>query len=173
MKYIEQILEHFQTHFIQYLFTIGLILLFVIIRELIMKIISRHTRLNSIAKSRELYVKKLISLTTLLSFATLIGMIWEISFQGLSIYFASIFTVVGVGLFATWSILSNLTASVILFFFFPHRIGKRIKILDGENSVEGKIIDITLFYLKIETIEGNHFSYPNNLAIQKPVLQLD
>lgn len=170
MKYFDQTIAHFEDHIIQYLLTLGLVIIFLLARAAALRIIRRHSILNSIAKSRELYVRKLISLATSLLFITLIGMVWEISFKGLSIYFASIFTVVGVGLFATWSILSNLTASVILFFFFPHRIGERIKIIDGDNSVEGKVVDITLFYLKIETDEGQHYSYPNNLAIQKPVL---
>ena len=95
----------------------------------------------------------------------------EVSFQGLSLYFASIFTVIGVALFATWSVLSNLTASVILFFFFPYRIGRKVKIIDGDNSIEGQIVDITLFHIKVETEDDRIVAYPNNLAIQKPIMQ--
>lgn len=101
---------------------------------------------------------------------TVLGAIWEISIQGLSLYFASILTVIGVALFATWSVLSNLTSSIFLFFFFPYRIGQKVRIIDSENSVEGIILDINLFYIKIEIEDGNIVAYPNNLAIQRPMI---
>jgi MscS family membrane protein len=76
---------------------------------------------------------------------------------------------VGVGLFANWSMLSNITASIIIFFFYPYKVGESIKIIDGENSVEGTVMDITLFNIEIKTAEGRTVTYPNNLAIQKPM----
>ncbi len=171
MEYWENTLKHLENNMIQYLVTLVLIVAFLITRSLVMRLVKRHAQKYLINKSRELYIRKLISVAVVLVFATVIGMVWELSLKGLSIYFASIFTVVGVGLFASWSILSNLTASVILFFFFPHKIGEKVKIIDGENSVEGKIVDISLFYMKIETAEKEIYSYPNNLAIQKPIRQ--
>ena len=148
-----------------------MVFLFIIVRSVVRKLVIRHARKNKMAYSRELYVKKLIMVIQVLLFLTIIGVIWEISLKGLSLYFASVFTVIGVGLFANWSILSNMTASVILFFFFPYRIGNKIKIIDGDNSVEGTIVDITLFYMQIETDEKKKYSYPNNLAIQKAILE--
>lgn len=156
---------------LQVLITIVMVFLFIIVRSVVRKLVIRHARKNKMAYSRELYVKKLIMVIQVLLFLTIIGVIWEISLKGLSLYFASVFTVIGVGLFANWSILSNMTASVILFFFFPYRIGNKIKIIDGDNSVEGTIVDITLFYMQIETDEKKKYSYPNNLAIQKAILE--
>ena len=46
-----------------------------------------------------------------------------------------------------------------------------MKIVDKDMAVEGLVIDITLFYIKIKTEEGQIISYPNNLAIQKPIQQ--
>ncbi|MFT6133806.1 MAG: small-conductance mechanosensitive channel [Cyclobacteriaceae bacterium] len=100
---------------------------------------------------------------------TVIGAIWEISFQGLSFYFASIFTIVGVALFANWSILSNLTASVIIFFFLPYKVGDTIKVVDGESSVTGIIRDIGLFQIVILTDDKRQVAYFNNLFLQKPI----
>ncbi|MEL6556964.1 MAG: mechanosensitive ion channel domain-containing protein [Bacteroidota bacterium] len=156
---------------LQVLLTIVMVFLFIIVRSIVRKLVIKHARKNKMAYSRELYVKKLIMVVQVLLFLTIIGVIWEISLKGLSLYFASVFTVIGVGLFANWSILSNMTASVILFFFFPYRIGNKIRIIDGDNSVEGTVVDITLFYIQIETDEKKKYSYPNNLAIQKAILE--
>ena len=114
-------------------------------------------------------MKKLTNIMMLALSISILGAVWEISIRGISLYFASILTVLGVALFATWSVLSNLTCSIFLFFFFPYRIGQKVKIIDGDNSLEGVILDINLFYIKIETDEGNIVAYPNNLAIQKPI----
>ena len=80
---------------------------------------------------------------------------------------------VGVGLFATWSIVSNITASVILFFFFPFKEGSKVKIVDGDNSVEGTVHALSLFSIKIKLEDNTEIYYPNNLAIQKGIIHLD
>ena len=151
--------------------SVGIIILYLLTRNIIRRLIRRHGEKHKFDKSRMLYIKKVTGLASFIVFGTLLGFTWEISLSGLSLYFASIFTVVGVALFAHWSILSNLTASVILFFFFPYRVGTNIRIQDGDNSVEGLIIDITMFYIEIELEDGRIASYPNNLAIQKPSMQ--
>ncbi|MEQ9301434.1 MAG: mechanosensitive ion channel family protein [Cyclobacteriaceae bacterium] len=155
------------------LVTVGLTVLFVVIRSVTLRLIRRHSVKSNVPRDRQIYIRKLSTTLVLLLYLTVIGAAWEISLKGLSVYFASIFTVVGVALFATWSMLSNLTASIIIFFFFPYRIGQRVKIVDGDNSIEGKIADITLFYILIETLDNKMCSYPNNLAIQKPLLLSD
>lgn len=155
------------------LVSLGLTVLFMIIRSVMLQLIRRHSKKSNVPQDRQVYIKKLSSTLILLLYLTVLGAAWEISLKGLSVYFASIFTVVGVALFATWSMLSNLTASIIIFFFFPYRIGQKVKIIDGDNSIEGTIMDITLFYVMIETMDHKMCSYPNNLAIQKPLLLSD
>ena len=77
--------------------------------------------------------------------------------------------VLGVGFFAQWSLLSNLTASVILFFNHPVRIGSRIRILDKDFDLTGEVKDITGFYFFIETDKGETITFPNSLIMQKGI----
>jgi small-conductance mechanosensitive channel len=67
---------------------------------------------------------------------------------------------------------SNITAAVILFFFFPFKIGSSIKIIDGDHSVKGQVLGISLFSIRIELEDGSEVYYPNNLAIQKGIVYL-
>ncbi|NIW50111.1 MAG: mechanosensitive ion channel, partial [Gammaproteobacteria bacterium] len=67
-------------------------------------------------------------------------------YKGLLVFASSFFAIVGVALFAQWSILSNITASVIIFFTSNAKIGDKIKVVDGDNTVSGIIRDIGLFY---------------------------
>ena len=87
-----------------------------------------------------------------------------------SCIFTSIFAVLGVALFAQWSILSNVTASLIIFFFFPYRVGDTIRIQDDKEILEGCIQEITLFHLLIKRSEGDIISYPNSLVFQKAII---
>jgi MscS family membrane protein len=153
--------------------TILLFIIYLITRKIVSKLIKRHATMLMHSRSRVAYVIKLSNFGLSLVFLTLLALVWEISFRGLSIYFASFFTIVGVAFFASWSILSNVTAYTILFFYFPFKIGSRIRIIDGDNSVEGKIEDITLFFIKIKLPTGERVTYPNNLAIQKAIKEMD
>ena len=85
------------------------------------------------------------------------------------LFISSILTVVGVGFFAQWSILSNVTAGIILFFSFPFKIGDRIRVMDKDFPIEAEIKDISSFYTLLKTDSGAQISIPNNLLLQKAI----
>lgn len=149
--------------------TILLIFLFLIVKKIISRIIRTHEKTLNTNESRTIYIIKIKNFALSLLFLVLIAMVWDVSLKGLSIYFASFFTIVGIAFFAGWSLLSNVTAYAILFFYFPFRIGSSIRIIDGDNSVEGKIEDLSIFFLKIRLSSGEIVTYPNNVALQKPI----
>ena len=98
-----------------------------------------------------------------------LAIIWGFNSKDLAIFVSSILAVLGVGFFASWSILSNITASVILFFNHPIRIGDRIRILDKDFNLTGEIKDITSFFLFLKTDEGENISLPTSLIMQKGI----
>jgi len=102
-----------------------------------------------------------------------LAIVWNVELGGISVLASSVFAVIGVALFAQWSILSNLTSSIIIFFTFPARVGDKIKIMDGDNSVKGEITEISLFHIEILDEEKNKILYPNNLFIQKPIMNIN
>lgn len=88
----------------------------------------------------------------------------------LGLIISSVFAVIGVALFATWSILSNITAGIILFFYFPYKIGDRIRLQDKDFTDEAIIIDIQSFTVHLLKNDGELLTYPNNLLLQKGVV---
>lgn len=145
------------------------IMVFFVLRGISKKLISNQSKKHGFDKSRSVYTNKFFNFSWLLLLLVAFGFIWDVSFKGL---FASFFAIAGVALFANWSILSNVTASVILFFNFPFKIGSKIKIMDKDDSVQGIVKDITFFAILIQTESGDLVSYPNNVAIQKAIVQL-
>lgn len=166
-------LSKIPTSYLQAGFTILLVIIYFIGTLFIKKAISARSEKNRFELSRRKYTTKFFNFVWALIVLTLIAIVWDVSFRGLSIYFASVFTVIGVAFFAQWSILSNITSAIILFFNYSFKIGNEIRIIDGENSVTGKIIDIQSFHFLIRTKDGETVSYPNNLIIQKPIILLN
>ena len=143
-----------------------------VINRVASRLIKRYGRKHDLGLARVVYTIKYFRFVIFIFCLMLLGIIWDISFEGLSVYFLSFFTVAGIALFAAWSILSNITAGIILFFYFPYRIGDRIRIMDGDNSVEGIIFDLNMFSVIIKNDEGQKVTYPNNLALQKGIIHL-
>ena len=98
-----------------------------------------------------------------------IVIIWGVKKDQIFLFISSVFAVAGVASFAQWSILSNITAGIILFFSYPFKIGDRIKIHDKDFPIEGEIVDIKAFYVVLKSSDGELITYPNNLIMQKGV----
>ncbi|MCD8073198.1 MAG: mechanosensitive ion channel family protein, partial [Alistipes sp.] len=81
----------------------------------------------------------------------------------------SILALLGVALFALWSILSNITAGIIMFFGAPFRIGDEITIIDKDTPIDAVIENIHGFYTHIRTPDNRLIVIPNNLFLQKIV----
>jgi len=156
--------------------TIGTIAVIIILRLIGRTTVRRIGRLSGIAEARtKLITKYLYAVLNFLGIGA-ITFIWGVNFQDLGLLFSSIFAVIGVALFAQWSILSNITAGVILFFSFPFKIGDQVKILDKEIIDEQNeddniylIEDIKAFHILLRRSNGVLITYPNNLMLQKAV----
>lgn len=144
-----------------------------VLRWIISRLINRHIKKNKFEVSRRLYLVKVINLFITILAGGILVLIWSVKVNELTTFLTAFFTVIGVALFAQWSILSNITASFILFFNFPFKVGSKIRIIDGDNTVAGIITDITLFSIRIMNDQGEHIAYPNSLALQKPIHTID
>ena len=82
---------------------------------------------------------------------------------------STLLTALGVGFFATWSLLSNITSGIILFFNHPLKLGDTIKILDKDYPFEGEITELNYFFIHLRTIDGEIVTIPNSLLLQKSV----
>lgn len=152
--------------------TISIIIISFLISRASDYFITKFGEKKKILPKRIYYVSKFLHVLLIFILLMVLAIVWNVQLGGVMVFASSIFAVIGVALFAQWSILSNLTSSIIIFFTFPSRIGDDIKVIDGDNSIVGEIIDITLFQIVILDKEGNTVLYPNNLFIQKPIMKV-
>lgn len=148
----------------------GLVILVVFfLRIIVTKGVKSYSKSHTgIEKRTNLVIKYIHLLINILAIISLI-VIWGVQKSDILITLSSIATVVGVAMFAQWSILSNITSGIILFFSFPFKIGDVIKIHDKEFPAEGEIIDINAFHTDLMNKDGERIVYPNNLLLQKGI----
>ncbi|HBK84032.1 MAG TPA: mechanosensitive ion channel protein MscS [Flavobacterium sp.] len=149
--------------------TLIALFVFFVFRFLLLKTIRKYAKSNETLEHRTNLIIKYVSILLNLLVLVTIVVIWGVKKDQLFLFVSSIFTVVGVAAFAQWSLLSNITAGVILFFSFPFKIGDHIKILDKDFPVSGEIIDIKAFYILIKNYDDEVVTYPNNLLMQKGI----
>jgi small-conductance mechanosensitive channel len=140
-----------------------------VVKSMIKRLVRKIGQEKRIALRRVQYVQFILTGFWTIVTLAILGVITGFSYKDVGLIFTSIFAVLGVALFAQWSILSNVTASVIVFFFFPYHVGDHVKIIDGEDTIEGIILEITLFHV-ILSHEDTHITYPNSLVFQKAVV---
>lgn len=137
------------------------------------RLILRLSLLKDVSDARTMYVTRTINIGLFGVFFSLAVLAVGIGYGQVSLFLSSIFAVVGVALFANWSILSNLTGSLIIFFAFPYRVGSHVKVVDKDDDISGVIEAIEPFHVLIRRANGDLITYPNNLILQRPVIRLD
>jgi small-conductance mechanosensitive channel len=140
-----------------------------LVRKHIHGLVRRIGLERKVTQNRVDYVASVMVLVWTVIAVIVAGMVAGLNYQDVGVFFGSAIAVLGVALFAQWSILSNITASVIVFFFFPYRVGDYVKILDGDNSIEGIIREISLFHVILTGPKNEISTYPNSMIFQKAV----
>lgn len=145
---------------------------FIIAQNQLKKWIKIQAIKKQVSEVRSRLVTRLISYFMFFVTLSVIAISLGLGYQEVSLFVSSAFAVLGVALFAQWSILSNITAGVLIFFVFPYRIGDRIKIVEKEEDMSGVIVEISLFHILLKRDSGDVMTYPNSLMLQKGVIKL-
>lgn len=158
-----------QQYIIQVIVTAVLILALPVVKFVTRKLIRRYAVLMRKLENRTVQVIRVFSIMINLIFVITLIIVWGVDPHNLLVAISSIFAVIGVALFAQWSMLSNVTAGIIIFFTTPFRINDYIRILDKDMPFDAHVEDILTFHTILKTKEGEVISYPNSLFFQKGV----
>lgn len=141
------------------------ILLFLMTNSLVNKTVSK----NYVKKVRGKIIKKVLNLITVLVCLIIILIIWGVDQSELTIFVGSLLTVLGIALFAQWSLLSNITSSIIIFFNHPVKLDDTVTIIDKDFEIQGRVSDIGIFFIILKTMDGDQITIPSNVFIQKMI----
>lgn len=141
-----------------------------IITHFITKIFINNTlKQTHLQRGRRKMIIKAVHLLSFLTVIILLSAIWGLKQNEIAVFVGTILTALGIAFFAQWSLLSNITSSLLLFFNHPLKIGDTIKFLDKDYSFEGEVSDLTYFFVHLKTESGETITIPNALLLQKPV----
>lgn len=161
MNFTEYKLQIFETAIV----LVFLILVKIIARNSINRILSKF----DFGIERKRISHKIVNLFITLFALIFLAGIWNIDRSQLMVFITSTITLVGVGFIAQWSILANVTSSLILFFNHPMKLGQEIQILDKEYDINGTLVDISFFFLYIKTDDGETITIPNSVVLSKVI----
>lgn len=169
MDTIKEILQ--QLPVVQILLTLLLFAVYPTIKWSVLNLVQRFGDQKQVTMNRVEPILRYFRILTWVVALLVVMMIWGADYKGLLVFASSIVAVLGVALFAQWSILSNITAGVIVFFAFPARIGDRVEIIDGNASVQGEILEINMFQVILRDDHDEKIIYPNSLLLLRPVIK--
>ncbi len=155
---------------IQILETIFLIVIVITVKLISNNSVNRLLNKMDFDLKRKQISHRIINLFLTIFLVTVLAGIWNIHKDQLIVFMTSVVTVLGIAFFAQWSILSNITSSLILFFNHPMKIGQRIRVVDKEYDTSGELIDISFFFLYIKSDDGELITIPNTIVLQKTIV---
>ena len=119
---------------------------------------------------RKKMIGKFFNILILVIAVSSILIIWGVDQKELAFYLSSMLAVLGIAFFAQWSLLSNITAGIILFLNHPLKIGDSITIFDNDFNIKGKITNIGLFFTHLRNDSNEKITIPNSILLQKMVI---
>jgi len=158
---------------VQILETLVILILYVIIFSINKKVINNALKNTQLQRTRRKVIIKALNLFSTIIAIVLIAGIWGLEQNEIAVFATTILTALGIAFFAQWSLLSNITSSIILFFYHPLKLGDTIKVLDKDYPFQGEVTELTYFFIHLKTKEGETITLPNSIALQKSIAVIE
>jgi small-conductance mechanosensitive channel len=152
---------------IQIIETLVIIGIYVLTFFLTRTFVNNTLKKTQLERARRKMIIKATHLFTAIGAMVLIAGVWGLKQNEIAVFASTLLTALGIAFFAQWSLLSNITSSIILFFNHPLKLGDTIKVLDKDYPFEGEITDLTYFFVHLKTKSGEIITIPNSLVLQK------
>ncbi len=149
--------------------TIIVIIVFFITKLITKRVIGKIGTKYKYQSGRIKITKKIVGGLLLIMLTILLMIIWGVDRSELILFLSTILTILGIAFFAQWSIISNITSTLIIFFNYPIKIGDSLTIMDKDYQIEGKLSDIGVFFIIIKTKDNKKITIPSNVFMQKMV----
>jgi small-conductance mechanosensitive channel len=146
----------------------AIILVCYIILYFIFKIaINNFLKKTPLERSRRKMAIRAVQLFTTITAITLITGVWGFKQNEIALFASTILTALGIAFFAQWSLLANITSSILIFFNHPVKLGDYVKVLHKDYHYEGEVTEMDYFFVHIKTIDNEIITIPNSHFFEK------
>jgi small-conductance mechanosensitive channel len=152
-------MELYKLQIIETLVILGVYILVYFISKTIINNFLKKTRLE---KGRRKMAIRAVQLFSSIIAIILITGIWGFKQSEIAFFASSILTALGIAFFAQWSLLSNITSSILIFFNHPVKIGDYVKVLHKDYHFEGEVMELNYFFVHLKTKENAIITIPNS-----------
>lgn len=149
--------------------TIFLVLVFLITKFFTQRLIKKIGLRFNYQSRRIKITNKIINALLVIMLLVFLMVIWGVKQTDFVVFLSTTMTILGVAFFAQWSLISNITSTLIIFFSHPIRIGDSLTIMDKDYEIEGVLNDIGVFFVTIKTRDNKKITMPSNIFLQKMI----
>jgi len=149
--------------------SIIIILIYLLIGKILAKGLEKFATKNSLTLERSNRIKKFIEVFVLSLLVITVTLVWGFNMRDFFVAMATVFSIIGVAFFASWSNLSNISSGIIIFFNYKIKIGDRVWFIYVDERLEGVVHEMKLFYIEIITDDGDLIIYPNNQILHNAI----
>lgn len=158
-----------ETHILKSIETVIVFVVFIVLHIATRRGINIMLKKFHFSLQRRKLTLRMINLMLTITSIVFIAAIWGVKQTDIVVFISSIMAILGIAFVAQWSLLSNITAGLILFFNHPLKIGHHIKILEKDFIIEGTVNDITFFFIHIKTENNEKITISNTVILQKTI----
>lgn len=152
-------MKSFNIQIIETLIILGCYIILYFIFKTVINNFLKKTRLE---RSRRKMAIRAVQLFTTMTAIILLTAVWGFKQHEIALFASTILTALGIAFFAQWSILSNITSSILIFFSHPVRLGDYVKVLHKDFHYEGEVVEMNYFFVHIKTIDNETITIPNS-----------
>jgi hypothetical protein len=136
-----------------------------ILRPLLQSWLGKFELRSRLSYESVLTITRIATAALWLVVITVVLEIWGVGLGGIWAVVASVATGIGVGFLATWTMVSNVTASFFITIWRPFQLGDTVEVLP--ENLKGRVIDSNLMFVALRDDGGAIIQIPNNLFFQK------
>lgn len=163
-------MEPYKIQIIETFLVIGI---YIIVYFIVKSVINNALKKTQFERGRRKMTIRAIQLFSTITAIILLTGVWGFRQNEIAKFATTILTVLGIAFFAQWSLLSNITSSILIFFNHPVKLGDYVKVLHKDYHYEGEVTEMNYFFVHIKTIENEIITIPNSHFFEKSFSVLD
>ncbi len=156
-----------ETYKIQIIETLLVLGVYIISYFIVSSVVNRALKKTRFERGRRKMAIKAVQLFTSIGALILLTGIWGLKQNEIALFASTILTALGIAFFAQWSLLSNITSSILIFFNHPVKLGDHIKVLHKDYHYEGEVTELNYFFVHIKTKNNELVTIPNSHFFEK------
>jgi small-conductance mechanosensitive channel len=152
---------------IQIIETIIIFGCYIILYLIFKTFINNFLKKTRLERSRRKMAIRVVQLFSSIATIVLLMGVWGFKQNEIALFASTILTALGIAFFAKWSLLSNITSSILIFFNHPVKLGDYIRVLHKDYHYEGEVTEMNYFFVHIKTDANEIITIPNSHFFEK------